>query len=85
MCWAEKRTPRRLTMRYQMPRFKVRCYERGIWDKAEPQDIEAQDEREAAEIVCGKSLTDAGKPGQFRAEVWPVSSPRAKKHFYDWP
>ncbi len=68
-----------------MPRFKVTCYERAVWDKAQPQDIEAQDEREAAENVCGKSLRDEGKPGQLRAKVWPVSSPRANKLFYDLP
>ena len=65
-----------------MPRFKVRCYERAIWDKIEPRDIEAQDEQEAAESVCGEPLLERGVAGRLRAEVWPLSSPGAKKLFY---
>ena len=65
-----------------MPRFKVRCYEGGIWDKIEPRDVEAQDEREAAESVCCESLVEAGALGLLRAEVWPLSSPSAKKLFF---
>ena len=68
-----------------MPRFKVRCYESAIWDKIEPRDIEAQDEQEAAESVCGEPLLDAGKHGQLRAEVWPPASPRKKKLFFVRP
>ena len=44
-----------------MPRFKVRCYERGTWDKIEPREVEARDERETAESVCGEPLLEAGK------------------------
>ncbi len=65
-----------------MPRFKVICYEGGIWDNIERRGIEARDEREAAESVCGGPLVEAGKLGQLRAEVWPVSLPRKKKLFY---
>ena len=65
-----------------MPRFKVRCYESGKWDEIEPRDIEAQDEQEAAESVCGGPLLEAGKLGQLRVEVWTPSSPDAKKQFY---
>ncbi len=65
-----------------MPRFKVRCYESGKWDKIEPRDIEAEDEQEAAESVCGGPLIVVGKLGQLRAEVWAPSSPGAKKFFY---
>ncbi len=65
-----------------MPNFKVKCYEGGLWDKNEPRYIEAQDERDAAEILCGEPLSEEGKLGQLRAEVWPVSSPKAKKLFY---
>ncbi len=65
-----------------MPRFKVRCYESGKWDKIEPRDIEAEDEREAAESVCGEPLIEAGKLGQLRAQVWPASKPSARKMFY---
>ena len=68
-----------------MPRFKVICYEGGIWDNIGPRDIEAQDEREAAEIVCDGPLVEAGKPGQLRAEVWPVWRTRKKKLFYFQP
>ncbi len=65
-----------------MPRYKVRCYESGKWDEIEPRDIEAQNEREAAESVCGGPLLGAGKLGQLRAEVWPVARPRDKTAFY---
>ena len=65
-----------------MPRFKVKRYEGGKWDKIGPRDIEAQDQHEAAERICGGPLIEAGKPGQLRAQVWPVSKPSAKKMFY---
>ncbi len=65
-----------------MQSFKVICYEAGKWDDIGPRDIEAQDEREAAESVCGGPLIEAGKPGQLSAEVWPASKPSARKMFY---
>ncbi len=66
-----------------MPRFNVKCYERGKWDEIEHRDIEAQDEREAAVRICGGPLIEeAGKSGQLRAQVWPVSNPSARKLFY---
>jgi len=65
-----------------MSNFKVRCYEGGVWDEIEPHEIEAQDEQEAAETVCGEHLVERGKPGQLRAEVWQPSSPGEKKLFY---
>ncbi len=69
-----------------MPRFKVRCFDRGQWDENEPRNIDARNEQEAAEIVCGVGhLVEAVKLGQLRAEVWPVSLPRNKKHFYVQP
>lgn len=68
-----------------MPYFKVRCFEGAIWDKKEPSDIEAQDEKEAAERVCGRPLSEGGKPGQLRAQVSLVSKPSEKKMFYDIP
>ncbi len=49
-----------------MPRFKVRCFEAGKWDEIEPRDIEAQDEHEAAERICGEPLIEAG-------ETWAAS------------
>ena len=66
-----------------MPRFKVRCFNAGEWDGIEPQGVDAQNEQAAAEHVCGEPLIDdAGKPGQFRVEVWPEAIPWAKKLFY---
>ncbi len=65
-----------------MQSFKVRCYKAAKWDGIEPHDIEAQDEREAAEIVCGGPLIGRGKPGQLRAQVWPRSKPSKRKMFY---
>ncbi len=66
-----------------MPRFKVKCYERGKWDEIEYRNIEAQNELEAAVLICGGPLIEeAGKSGQLRAQVWPVSKPGARKLFY---
>ncbi len=65
-----------------MPRFKVKCFEAAIWDGNDDRDIEAQDEQEAAELVCGGPLIEAGKLGQLRAQVWPASKPSARKMFY---
>ena len=65
-----------------MHSFKVKCYEAAKWDGIGARDIEAQDEREAAESVCGGPLIGRGKPGQLRAQVWPASKPSAKKLFY---
>ncbi len=66
-----------------MPRFKVKCYKAAKWDGIKPHDIQAQDEQEAAERVCGGPLIEgAGKPGQLSAEVWLSSKPRTKKQFY---
>ncbi len=65
-----------------MPRFNVRCYESGKWDEIEPRDIEAQNEREAAESVCGGPLLEAGKLGQLHAEVWPLGKPYKTSVFY---
>jgi hypothetical protein len=65
-----------------MPRFKVKCFEGAIWDGKDARDIEAQDEREAAESVCGGPLSEGGKPGQLRAQVTPASDASARKLFY---
>ena len=64
--------------------FKVKCYEGGVWDNSDPIGVEAQNDREAAEYVCGGRLLYDGKPGQLRAEVWPASSPETKTPFYVW-
>jgi hypothetical protein len=65
-----------------MTEFKVKCYDAGIWDKNEPQEVEANDPKEAAETVCGGPLLDAGKPGQLRAQVSLTSTPSEKTLFY---
>ncbi len=67
-----------------MPKFTVRCYAGGVWDNSDSVDVEAQNEREAAESVCGGPLLYDGKLGQLRAEVWPTSSPKTKSLFYVW-
>ena len=63
-------------------RFMVTCFEAGKWDGAEAREVEARDEKEAAERVCGGSLEAAGKPGQLRAQVSPVDEPAARRMFY---
>ena len=35
-----------------MPVFSVMCYHGGVWDKSDPQVIEASDAKAAAEKVC---------------------------------
>ena len=65
-----------------MPLFMVRCYEGGKSDKKEARKIEAKDEREAAESVCGGALSERGKPGQLRAVVSPLAKPGDKTVFY---
>jgi hypothetical protein len=63
-------------------RFRVTCFEAGKWDGAEAREVEARDEKEAAEHVCGGPLEAAGKPGQLRAQVSPVGEPAARSMFY---
>lgn len=65
-----------------MPTFRVVCFDINASKSAEHRDVEAQDEREAAERVCGGSLVDAGKPGQLRAQIAPTANPAARKMFY---
>ncbi len=65
-----------------MPLFMVRCYEGGISDKKKTRKIEAKNEREAAESVCGGPLLKAGKLGQLRAVVSPLAKPGDKRAFY---
>ena len=65
-----------------MPKFSVRCYDRGMWDKNEPTKVDAEDELQATIQVYGGVLVERGKLGQLMAEVWPVSDPNAKRMFY---
>lgn len=65
-----------------MPFFMVLCYEGGESDKKKVRKIEAKDEREAAETVCGGALLERGKLGQLRAVVSPLARPSDKTPFY---
>lgn len=65
-----------------MPIFKVKCFQRAIWDGNEDREVEAENEQRAAEAICGEALMDSGKPGQLRAQVWATATPGAKKLFY---
>lgn len=59
--------------------FKVKCYDRSIWDEKEPRDIEAESALQAAELICGGPLVEGvGNLGSLRAEVWEPASPSAK-------
>ena len=65
-----------------MPLFRVTCHKHGKWDGADPQEVEAEDEKAAAEKICGGPLVEVVKHGQLSAEVWPVSKPPVRKKFY---
>ena len=67
-----------------MPKFTVTRFRDGTRDEGDPHCVDAQNEQEAAEQVCGEPLVeDKGKPGQLRAEVWPEDKRGAKmKLFY---
>lgn len=62
--------------------FKVRCFDAEVWDGNDPSDVEANNEQEAAERVCGVVLRDNGMPGQYCVEVYLPSAPATKKCFY---
>jgi hypothetical protein len=65
-----------------MPIFRVMCFEAGMWDRDEARKIEAEDEQQAAEMVCGERLAEGPvKLEQLRAQVWPVSSPGGRTAF----
>ncbi|MEX2449401.1 MAG: hypothetical protein WD407_00935 [Rhodospirillales bacterium] len=66
-----------------MPLFTVSVYVGEKWDGNAPRQIEAQDEREAAERVCGIPLTETGLPQHLRATVTTLSAPNANVRFYD--
>ena len=66
-----------------MQEFRVVCYEAGEWDQANARVVEARDEQEAAERVCGRPLVARGKIGHLCAQVSPVSKPAARTLFYD--
>lgn len=66
-----------------MAKFGVKCFDQAIWDQKQHTTIEAEDELQAAMLVCGERLKEGGKAGQLRAEVWPISKPSAKKVFHN--
>ena len=69
-----------------MPLFMVSCYEGGVSDGNDHRTIEAKDELEAAESVCGGPLIEGvAKHGQLRAQVRPLDKPSDKKFFRDRP
>jgi hypothetical protein len=50
-------------------------YNRGMWDRIEPRVVEAHDEKEAAEKVCGAPLVPGSvSPRNLRAKVWPADT-----------
>jgi hypothetical protein len=63
-------------------------YERGMWIENHPRpviDILAANAKEAAERVCGTPLRNKGRPGEYRAKVWPfggVKHAHEIAHFY---
>ena len=66
-----------------MPEFRVVCYEAGEWNQTTARVVEAEDEKAAAERVCGGPLVARGRIGQLRAQVSPVAKPAAKRLFYE--
>jgi hypothetical protein len=44
-----------------MPESRVVCYETGEWNQATARVVEAQDEKAAAERVCGGPLVAGGR------------------------
>ena len=53
--------------------YKVMCFHHGLWDNAEPQAVEGQNVREAAEKVCGQSLAQGvDRQSTLYVKVWPV-------------
>ena len=66
-----------------MPEFRVVCFEAGDWNQTTARVVEAEDEKAAAERVCGGPLVARGRIGQLRAQVSPVAKSAAKKLFYE--
>jgi hypothetical protein len=69
-----------------MPWFNVTRFQWGVRDRGSPEKIDAENEQEAAERVCGEALVTDGKLGQLRAAVWAEawlsSKPRSRIMFY---
>lgn len=65
-----------------MPRYKIRCYDSGVWDGLAPTEVEAATMKEAAEIVCGGPLCDSVADERLRAAVWIAGSIPEHTYFY---
>lgn len=65
-----------------MIEFKVRLYNRAIWDGGEPQTVVASSPKQAAEKTSGERLRDVGTTGNLRVEVWVTGKPQEKEAYY---
>lgn len=67
-----------------MTEFKVQCFNGGIADGIGFRQIEAEDQKSAAEKACGcKVRGESGKPGELCAEVLIVNGfPLSRTMFY---
>lgn len=65
-----------------MPRYKIRCYDAGIWDGIAPVEVEAATMREAAEFACGGPLCSDHSDDRLRAAVWIAGSIPEHTYFY---
>ena len=65
-----------------MPIYRVRCFDGHKWDEGEG-GVQAQNEKEAAERVCGVPLVTSGTPVRLRAQVSASDKPGAKSLFYE--
>lgn len=66
-----------------MPDYRVRVFERGIWNGHEPKTIKAYNEAAAAQSQHGSRLTESGKVVNLRYVVWEHPFLNAKKMFYE--
>jgi hypothetical protein len=52
--------------------FRVMCYRDGVWDSLEPRVVEAQNARQAAELICGGPVAEGANSGSgLYLKVWP--------------
>ena len=65
-----------------MPLYRVRRFDGHKWDEGERR-IKADNEKDAAEGICGVPLVDKGDPIQLRAQVSPVEMRSVKRMFYE--
>lgn len=65
-----------------MPIYYVNRYENGVWDGHASTRVEAENELQAAQEVCGEQLTERGGGVGIRATVSSPDAPNNKKPFY---